>query len=84
MKVLHWTIQAYDSTNEKNHLINVTEIQVNHAIDEGHALDQAKKIIRRPLYRLKSVWECHDCAKEEKIKKEMLKFLEKHNKEDEE
>jgi hypothetical protein len=84
MKILHWQIHAYDSEDDKGQLHGVVRIEINRALDEAHAIEQAKKIIQRPFYRLANVWECHTCGgDQDKLKNEMLKFLKKHSHEEE-
>lgn len=82
MRTFHYKIMGYEKTNEGGAYVNYMLITINRALDEEDALRQAKKLIKRPLYRLSEVWECHECEKDLKddvLKKETLKFIKKHN-----
>lgn len=55
----------------------ISEITVNHYQKENDALEAAKKILKRPHYHLKDVWECTQCQTTEE-QMELYKKLKKH------
>ena len=52
----HWVIQAYRRVDGEN-IVGITEIKIL-AGSEEEAIEKAKIILLRPLYRVKEVWEC--------------------------
>lgn len=86
MRHYHYTILAYDELRENGQVTNGVAVTINHALDEENAIEQAKKLVKRPCYRLDRLSECNTCATDEEqkeIKREMLKFMKKHNHEEE-
>lgn len=63
IKHIHWVIQAYDKESEKHELINFSEVTILVAKNEEEAIERAKELIKRPLYRLSKVCECTQCNK---------------------
>lgn len=89
MRIYHYKVIAYEKEDEITHQITgFANVTINHALDEDNAIEQAKKLINRPFYKLQEIWECHTCASEDsdkaqkELQKETLKFMKKHNKED--
>ena len=77
---LHWNfIVAKERKGEILH--DMSEVMVLHYESEEMALIAAKKIIERPIWHLKQVWECQDCELHDKQKRyidKMGKLLSKH------
>lgn len=77
---LHWQFIA--AKEQKEMVFNaVSEVLVLHYENEEMALIAAKKIIERPIWHLKQVWECQDCELHDKQKRyidKMGKLLSKH------
>lgn len=94
MRHFHYKVSAYDKLLENGVMTNNTFVTINHAHDEEDAIEQAKKLVTRPAYRLHEIWECNTCQSDQeqaelkKLQKKMfedqIKFLKQQTSEDEE
>ena len=77
---LHWQFIAAKERKE-GVFHDFSEVIVLHYENEETALIVAKKIIERPIWHLKQVWECQNCELHDKHKRyidKVNKFLNKH------
>ena len=78
---LHWKFIGYKSNLEDGRLEGASEVDVINYISEKEALAAAMKVIERPNFILRQVWECAHCNLENKQIRHMdkvVKMLEKH------
>lgn len=86
-KHFHCKVIAYRGKSQAvpGALDEATEIDLIGYVSEEDAIARAKKLIDRPGYFLRNIWQCNHCDMQEmamKAQAEMLKHLKKHNDED--
>lgn len=82
MKHKHWTILAYEKMDGNNYMQPV-EISIESAITENDALRQAKRIVERKNYILRSIRECSTCFTQQEAMKQTGKYFKKELNEEE-
>ena len=62
MKHKHWTVFAFDEMNKDGAYMFVVEVSIIHAVTETDAISQARRMVKRKNYHLRSVRECSSCS----------------------
>lgn len=71
MKHLHWEILAYDKKDDKGAILEGTSITLVDFATEAEALKQAKDMVKRESYWIRTVYECKTCGFMEKQIKQL-------------
>ena len=74
---LHWQFIGYEEKTENGQLNGASEVDIINYANEEDALDAVKKILSRPQYFLKKVFECNTCDAHKKQQRILERFLEK-------
>lgn len=78
-RIYHYEIHAYSHKNiENDTLYDATSVSILHALSDNNAIEQAKKLVDKPFYRISRIWECHDCERRPDVdtfQQEILKLM---------